>query len=52
MPGDKTIIVESVLDWVAGDKIYIAPNTHNHKGSDYATIVSNKNGVLVLDKPV
>ena len=37
---DTSILVERNLDWSAGDRIAIAPNTLNTGASDYAIVVS------------
>lgn len=40
MKKEKEIFLEQGLDWVAGDRIYLAPTGHNHLNSDYAELVS------------
>jgi chaperone required for assembly of F1-ATPase len=51
-PGDSSILVETNLDWVAGEKLAIAPTTMRHNDSDYAVILSYtpSTGVVVLDR--
>mmetsp|Transcript_21730 Transcript_21730/g.16040 ORF Transcript_21730/g.16040 Transcript_21730/m.16040 type:complete len:471 (+) Transcript_21730:751-2163(+) len=50
--GDKSIYVETGLDWVEGDMIGIAPTNIEYQASDTATIVSYDpdSGRVTLDK--
>lgn len=49
-----SILVESGLSWVAGEKFGLAPSTMNWDESDYAIISSynNDTGLLVADRPL
>ena len=38
--GDTTLYLDNGLDWVAGDKIYLAPTAMQHDHSDYAEIAT------------
>jgi len=41
--GNTTAFVEPNLDWVAGDKIYLAPTATQYDHNDYMTIQSYNN---------
>ena len=47
---EKEALVETGLDWVAGDQLYFAPTTVNWKHSDYLEIESydSTSGIVVL----
>ena len=49
---DTSILVERNLDWSAGDRIAIAPNTMKTDASDYATVVKyiSNTGEVKLDR--
>ncbi len=47
--GATTITVDSTLDWVVGDELYIAPSTIQMDYSEYKTITAVDNGVITLD---
>lgn len=51
-PNESTIFVDKDLDWVAGDKIGIAPTGMKYNESEYAIISSydRATGELVLDR--
>ena len=36
--GDSVTLVEPGLDWVAGDKIYVAPTNNHPRHNDYLTV--------------
>jgi len=51
--GYKTALVESGLDWVAGDRLYFAPTNHQWMHSEYRTVVDyiSSTGLITLDEP-
>ena len=50
--GSLYIIVETGLDWVAGDQIYLAPTGYDYLASDYATVVNYDIGTGRVDLDV
>ena len=52
--GNKTALVSSGLDWVAGDRLYLAPTAIQHTHSDYVNILSYdiQTGLLTFDRPL
>ncbi len=53
-PGTSTIYVGTGLDWVAGDKLAIAPSGMRFNDTDHTTIVSYNaaDGKITLDRPL
>lgn len=51
-PGENTIKVSTGLDWVAGDKLGLAPTSLRYNDSDYAIIESydSSSGEVTLDR--
>jgi len=53
-PGSSTIFVATGLDWVAGDKIGIAPTGMRYNDTDFAIIsaYNSATGEVTLDRPL
>ena len=50
--GNTSALVSPGLDWVAGDRLYLAPTAVQHTHSDYVNIKSydNQTGLLTFDR--
>lgn len=51
--GSSVAVVESGLDWVAGDELYFAPTNHQWRHSEYKTVTAYnaETGELAIDSP-
>ena len=52
--GNTTALVSSGLDWVAGDRVYLAPTAVQHTHSDYVNVKDYdiQTGLLTFDRPL